>query len=218
MGTSTTQSVSPVCDDALLCHVRGIIKFYFADAARDEQVAGSVLRDSSPGAHNSAPVPGPMLSPMSMKHACGQYNLYLWCIIPFICMPQLSNRGLKCVGRDRTHASRRILLCPYKACPYLNDTYDMFLNNYDSPISLIQNSHVFRDWFGDNIMRSKLSCGKGLRSLSFRRHRLDKEGGHCDTSWHIKLNSCIAVFGKHDDVKVDMTAKRRLLKYEIAMT
>lgn len=126
---------APVCDEPLLLRLTDSIKFYFADAASDEQLAGHVLREDEDA------------------------------ILP----------SLKIVGRDKTHASRRVLTRPWRADPYLSECYDAALMNKDSIISVITNSDEITEWFATAVQECELGIGGKIRSMSFKRHRFDSQ-------------------------------------------
>ena len=83
--------------------------------------------------------------------------------------------SLRVVGRDKTHASRRVLTRPWRADPYLSDCYDTALMNKDSIISVISNSDDIADWFADAVQECELGIGGKIRSMTFKRHRFDSQ-------------------------------------------
>ena len=137
MGTGNKVPPRPDCDAHLLERLTNSIKFYFSDAASDEQLAGHALMEE---AGDDALLP-----------------------------------SLKLVGRDKTHASRRVLTRPWRADTYLSDCYDTVLMNKDSIISIIRNSDEIADWFAAAVQECELGIGGKIRSMSFKRHRFDSQ-------------------------------------------
>ena len=69
--------------------------------------------------------------------------------------------GLRRVGRDKTHAARRILTRPWKAYyASLEECYNRMLPDHDSISSTIMNSAAISDWFADNVAKSEVGIGK----------------------------------------------------------
>ncbi|CAE7253119.1 unnamed protein product [Symbiodinium sp. CCMP2456] len=85
---------------------------------------------------------------------------------------------LKVVMRDRPHATRRNLSRNWKADPFLDEVANAFLFAADSPVRMIQYSHIFRDWLCENIRRQNpdLSCvqvNNHVKNLNFAPHRFE---------------------------------------------
>ena len=97
-----------------------IIKFYYADAAGDEQLAGQRLMSGAPKEMDD--------------DAC--QGKWMWF------------EGLRLVGRDKTHAAMRILTIPWKCrCLFLEECYNRMLLDHDSISSTIMNSVAISDCF-----------------------------------------------------------------------
>ena len=85
---------------------------------------------------------------------------------------------LKVVMRDRPHATRRNLSRNWKADAFLDEVANAFLFAGDSPVRMIQYSHIFRDWFCESIRRQNpnLSCvqvNDHMKNLNFAPHRFE---------------------------------------------
>ena len=81
--------------------------------------------------------------------------------------------NLRVIGRERAHASRRILTRPQTAEPFLTEVADHFIWNYDSIASLIQHNPTVGDVWRDSA-RSDPAASQ-ITTLRFRRHRFDSQ-------------------------------------------
>ena len=82
-------------------------------------------------------------------------------------------KNLAVVGRERAHASRRVLSRPQSADAYLTEVSNRFLWNYDSMASIIQHTTVGSDvWCTSG--RSDPAASQ-IVTLRFRRHRFDAQ-------------------------------------------
>ena len=81
--------------------------------------------------------------------------------------------NLRVIGREKAHASRRILSRPQGAEPYLCEVCDHFVWSYDSAASLIQHNMTVKDIFKTSA-RSDPAASQ-ISELRFRRHRFDSQ-------------------------------------------
>ncbi len=81
--------------------------------------------------------------------------------------------NIRIVNWDLAHGFKRITARPWRADPYLRETFSMFITNRDSIVRLIQNSGEFRNWFLRNKTKLERRVGKRVGNLSFRGHRMD---------------------------------------------
>ena len=80
---------------------------------------------------------------------------------------------MKLVMRDRPHATRRNLSRNWKADAFLDEVANAFLFAADSPVRMIQYSHIFRDWFCENIRRQNTNLSDHMKNLNFAPHRFE---------------------------------------------
>jgi len=81
--------------------------------------------------------------------------------------------NLKICGREKAHASRRVLERPQKAEPYLDDVAAHVLWNYNSIASLLQHMPVCSNVFQAGSRENEDAAA--IRHLRFRRHRFDSQ-------------------------------------------
>ena len=81
--------------------------------------------------------------------------------------------SLRVVGRERAHASRRILSRPQKADEFLDGAVNKFLWSHDSIASLIQHSSTVGDVW--RSAQRENEDGQAIVSMRFRRHRFDSQ-------------------------------------------
>uniref|UniRef100_UPI00333FAE32 hypothetical protein n=1 Tax=Limnohabitans sp. TaxID=1907725 RepID=UPI00333FAE32 len=132
IGSENKAREEPQIDQVLLQHMLSIIKFYYADVAGDEQVAGQRLMSGAQ---------------MEMDDDACQCK-WMWF------------DGLRLVGRDKTHAARRILTRPWKADAFLEECYNRMVLDHDSISSTIMNSAAISDWFADKVAKSEVSLAQ----------------------------------------------------------
>ena len=83
-------------------------------------------------------------------------------------------RQVKCILKDKAHASRRILSRPWKVVPGLHDAFDTFVSDSSSITRVIQNSSVLSSVFNQHCQRVESSVnGKRIKNLSFKKQRFD---------------------------------------------
>ena len=81
--------------------------------------------------------------------------------------------NLRVVGREKAHASRRVLSRPQSADLYLTEVCNRFIWNYDSVASTIEHNSTVTDlWCG--APRSDPASSQ-IEKLRFRRHRFDSQ-------------------------------------------
>ena len=81
--------------------------------------------------------------------------------------------NLRVVGREKAHASRRVLSRPQNTDPYLKEVSNRFVWDYDSVASMIQHNATINDVFS-GAARSDPAASQ-LTQLRFRRHRFDSQ-------------------------------------------
>jgi hypothetical protein len=83
---------------------------------------------------------------------------------------------LRIVNHDLAHGSRRITSRPWKADAFLNEVFKEIVTKKGSIVSVIQESHVFTEWFVKNkILFSSRDAQEPdtVKNLSLARHRFD---------------------------------------------
>ena len=81
--------------------------------------------------------------------------------------------NLRVVGREKAHASRRVLSRPQSADLYLTEVCNRFIWNYDSVASTIEHNSTVTDmWRG--APRNDPAASQ-IEKLKFRRHRFDSQ-------------------------------------------
>jgi hypothetical protein len=88
-------------------------------------------------------------------------------------LPALTN--LKVIARDRAHAARRITKRPWTADGELNHVMKTCVLGNKSITNLIQYSHVFSNWFNQNMQRInyKVTDSTRVKDLSLAKQRFD---------------------------------------------
>ena len=81
--------------------------------------------------------------------------------------------NLRVIGREKAHASRRVLSRPQLADPYLTEVCNHFVWNYDSLASLIQHNPTVGDVWRSSARSD--TAASDITSLGFRRHRFDSQ-------------------------------------------
>ena len=81
--------------------------------------------------------------------------------------------NLRVVGREKAHASRRVLSRPQSTDPYLTEVCNRFIWNYDSVASIIQHNPTVNDIFCVNTRDNP--AASQIEKLRFRRHRFDSQ-------------------------------------------
>ena len=81
--------------------------------------------------------------------------------------------NLRVVGREKAHASRRVLSRPQNTDPYLTEVANRFIWNYDSVAAMIQHNSTINDYFAGSAREG--SAASQLTQLRFRRHRFDSQ-------------------------------------------
>ena len=61
--------------------------------------------------------------------------------------------NLKLVARDHAHAFRRVLQRPFKASDHLTALMEEHVLGANSPVRVIDNSFIFRQWFEDEVAK-----------------------------------------------------------------
>lgn len=150
-------NIGPILDEDLLRHILACIEVFNADAAADEQLAGTLLTDES-------------VQPNEIVHEN---------VMDEVAAPDSPWRGVlpnvKIVNKDKPHAARRVTSRTWKADPFLNQIATEVVMGKTSIVQLIQWSDVMRTKYGRAVRALQLNPMWRHRSDKFyaAKHRFD---------------------------------------------
>ncbi len=107
--------------------------------------------------------------------------------------------NLKCIVRDRAHASRRVVSRPWRADPFLSDLVDTFIMSRRSIVQRIHRSTVFTAWYVSNLAVHSPEAFAKTGGLGAAKHRFE--------TWQKPISQFVMTLGA-----VVRTAERILIE------